>query len=280
MVLPGPSPRRDGVGHGPGELHGDSQGTSALTPRAPHLCCARGTIGIWGDAGTSPTSPGDLGKHRNKPWLTQGAEDMGMSPASLRELEQGTSAHQEVDGAAHAVGLVLVIHDSPVVQEPLQEFAHQLHKVLSRLGQLGVALAAAQQAEEDKGTWVPLHSQLCSAPTTALLSTKGQGQSLGRAGASPGIGVIPGPGMTPGAAASPEAAVSLNAYSNSWGRTRVIPRAGDRGIAWGRGGSWGRQGQAGWASRDVQGSHDGAQAPAFLLVGPFPPWHTPGQGTE
>lgn len=136
---------------------------------------------------------------------------MGMSPASLGELEQGASAHQEVDGAAHAVGLVLVIHDSPVVQEPLQEFAHQLHKVLSRLGQLGVALAAAQQAEEDKGTWVPLHSQLCSAPTTALLRTRGQGQSLGRAGASPGAGVIPGPGMTPGAAASPEAGVSLKA---------------------------------------------------------------------
>lgn len=133
---------------------------------------------------------------------------MGISPATLRELEQGTSAHQEVDSAAHAVGLVLIIHDSPVVQEPLQEFTHQPHKVLSRLGQLRVALAAAQEAGEEREPRVPLHSQLCSAATTALLSTKGQEQSLGRAEASPRAGVIPGAEITPEAGVIPRAEIT------------------------------------------------------------------------
>lgn len=47
-----------------------------------------------------------------------------MSPCQPQRAGAEHSAHQEVDSAAHAVSLVLVIHDSPVVQETLQEFTH------------------------------------------------------------------------------------------------------------------------------------------------------------
>lgn len=44
--------------------------------------------------------------------------------------------YQHVDSAAHAVFLVLVVHDGPVIQQPLQQANHQGDEVLARLGQV------------------------------------------------------------------------------------------------------------------------------------------------
>lgn len=55
-----------------------------------------------------------------------------------------TRTYEHVDGAAHAVLLVLVVHDGPVVQQPLQQTNHQADKVLARLGQVHVLPAVLQ----------------------------------------------------------------------------------------------------------------------------------------
>lgn len=52
--------------------------------------------------------------------------------------------YEHVDGAAHAVLLVLVVHDGPVVQQPLQQTDHQSDEVLARLGQVHVLPAVLQ----------------------------------------------------------------------------------------------------------------------------------------
>lgn len=56
------------------------------------------------------------------------------------------ASHQYVDGAAHAVLLVLVVHDGPVVQQSLQQPHHQGDKVLPALSQVLVFSAVLQQA--------------------------------------------------------------------------------------------------------------------------------------
>lgn len=89
---------------------------------------------------------------------------MGLSTAGPRSWGHGVGTHQEVDGAAHAVGFVLVVHNRPVVEEPLQEPRYQCHKVLPRLGQLRVTPAAAEQAGEQRRRWVWLRAQLRNAP--------------------------------------------------------------------------------------------------------------------
>lgn len=53
-------------------------------------------------------------------------------------------SYQNIDSAAHAVFLVLVVHDSPVVQQPLQQTDHQGDEVLTRLGQVFVFPAVLQ----------------------------------------------------------------------------------------------------------------------------------------
>lgn len=55
------------------------------------------------------------------------------------------SSYEHVDGAAHAVFLVLVMHDGPVVQQALQQTHHQSDEVLARLGQVHVLPAVLQQ---------------------------------------------------------------------------------------------------------------------------------------
>lgn len=54
------------------------------------------------------------------------------------------ASYEHVDGAAHAVLLVLVVHDGPVVQQPLQQTDHQSDEVLARLGQVHVLPAVLQ----------------------------------------------------------------------------------------------------------------------------------------
>lgn len=63
------------------------------------------------------------------------------SSASGRKVEK---SYEHVDGAAHAVLLVLVVHDGPVVQQPLQQTHHQGDEVLARLGQVLVLPAVLQ----------------------------------------------------------------------------------------------------------------------------------------
>lgn len=65
------------------------------------------------------------------------------SGLGLRLCRQGPS-YQHVDSAAHAVFLVLVVHDGPVVQQPLQQTHHQSDEVLARLGQVHVLPAVLQ----------------------------------------------------------------------------------------------------------------------------------------
>lgn len=58
--------------------------------------------------------------------------------------EQRKSSYEHVDRAAHAVFLVLVVHDGPVVQQPLQQTDHESDEVLARLGQVLVLPAVLQ----------------------------------------------------------------------------------------------------------------------------------------
>lgn len=53
-------------------------------------------------------------------------------------------SYEHVDSAAHAVFFVLVVHDGPVVQQPLQQTNNQSDKVLARLGQVLVFPAVLQ----------------------------------------------------------------------------------------------------------------------------------------
>lgn len=54
-------------------------------------------------------------------------------------------SYEHVYSAAHAVLFVLVVHDGPVVQQPLQQTNHQSDEVLARLGQVLVLPAVLQQ---------------------------------------------------------------------------------------------------------------------------------------
>lgn len=51
-----------------------------------------------------------------------------MSPHYLASVFSRTDekkpSYEHVDGAAHAVLLVLVVHDGPVIQQPLQQTNH------------------------------------------------------------------------------------------------------------------------------------------------------------
>lgn len=58
--------------------------------------------------------------------------------------EQRKPSYEHIDGAAHAVFLVLVVHDGPVVQQPLQQTNHESDEVLARLGQVLVLPAVLQ----------------------------------------------------------------------------------------------------------------------------------------
>lgn len=53
-------------------------------------------------------------------------------------------SYEHVDSAAHAVFFVLVVHDGPVVQQPLQQTDHQSDEVLPSLGQVLVLPAVLQ----------------------------------------------------------------------------------------------------------------------------------------
>lgn len=53
-------------------------------------------------------------------------------------------SYKHVDSAAHAVLLVLVMHDGPVVQQPLQQTHHQSDEILTRPGQVLVLPAMLQ----------------------------------------------------------------------------------------------------------------------------------------
>lgn len=53
-------------------------------------------------------------------------------------------SYEHVDSAAHAVFFVLVVHDGPVVEQPLQQTNHQSDEVLPRLGQVLVLPAVLQ----------------------------------------------------------------------------------------------------------------------------------------
>lgn len=55
------------------------------------------------------------------------------------------ASYEHVDSAAHAVFLVLVMHDGPVVQQALQQTHHQSDEVLAWLGQVHVLPAVLQQ---------------------------------------------------------------------------------------------------------------------------------------
>lgn len=57
---------------------------------------------------------------------------------------------QHVDGAAHAVLLVLVVHDGAVVQQTLQQAHHQGDKVLAAFGQVLVLPAVLQQTGDGR----------------------------------------------------------------------------------------------------------------------------------
>lgn len=142
-------------------------------PALLHLALGHGatrTIPAWGlgGAGQRAAPPGghQVWHHAQptsavrEPHSPQG--ELGLSPGGA-----GAGAHQEVNGAAHAVGFVLVIHHSPVVKEPLQEPGHQRDEVLPGLGQLWVSPAAAEQAGEEQRSRLSLHAQLRNALTTA-----------------------------------------------------------------------------------------------------------------
>lgn len=58
--------------------------------------------------------------------------------------EKKKQSYEHVDSAAHAVFFVLVVHDGPVVQQPLQQTNHQSNKVLARLSQVLVLPAVLQ----------------------------------------------------------------------------------------------------------------------------------------
>lgn len=53
-------------------------------------------------------------------------------------------SYEHIDSAAHAVLFVLVVHDGPVVQQPLQQTHHQSDEVFARLGQVLVLPAVLQ----------------------------------------------------------------------------------------------------------------------------------------
>ena len=65
-----------------------------------------------------------------------------LSPGLFRNLKK--QSYEHVDRAAHAVLLVLVVHDGPVVQQPLQQANHQGDEVLAGLGQVLVLPAVLQ----------------------------------------------------------------------------------------------------------------------------------------
>lgn len=89
------------------------------------------------------------------------------------------SAHQHVNGAAHAVLLVLVMHDGPVVQKSLQQMDHQSYEGFTRLSQILVLSAVVQQTITDiqmgrhtTMSWTvdtQQHMQLCWVKMKAIL---------------------------------------------------------------------------------------------------------------
>lgn len=102
-------------------------------------------------------------------------------------------SYQHVDSAAHAVFLVLVVHDGPVVQQPLQQTHHQSDEVLARLGQVHVLPAVLQQTGFEQKERKFLHPRYKSfffpcfklrpRPTvlkTGIAQTRCGGESCGR----------------------------------------------------------------------------------------------------
>lgn len=62
----------------------------------------------------------------------------------VADTEKNKPSYEHVDGAAHAVFLVLIMHDGPVVQQPLQQTNHQSDEVLTCLRQVLVLPAMLQ----------------------------------------------------------------------------------------------------------------------------------------
>lgn len=60
--------------------------------------------------------------------------------------ESGRFPHQHVDRAAHAVLFVLIMHDGPVIQEPLHQAHDEFYKSFSRFGEVFVLPAVLQEA--------------------------------------------------------------------------------------------------------------------------------------
>lgn len=54
--------------------------------------------------------------------------------------------YQQVDGAAHAVVLVLVAHHGAIIQQPLQQPSHQAHKALHQAANARVLLGTLCKA--------------------------------------------------------------------------------------------------------------------------------------
>lgn len=52
------------------------------------------------------------------------------------QREKENWPYQNVNGAAHAVLFVLIVHDGPVVQQSLQQTHHQAHERLATLRQV------------------------------------------------------------------------------------------------------------------------------------------------
>lgn len=62
----------------------------------------------------------------------------------ITNTQHWKTSYKHVHSAAHAVLLVLVMHDGPVVQQPLQQTHHQRDEILARPGQVLVLPAVLQ----------------------------------------------------------------------------------------------------------------------------------------
>lgn len=88
------------------------------------------------------------------------AKTQGFAALTLR-WEMKCSPHQHVNCAAHAVLLVLVMHDGPVVQKSLQQTDHQSYKGFASLSQILVLPAVLQQTITDIYTLIVKVLLLC-----------------------------------------------------------------------------------------------------------------------
>ena len=69
----------------------------------------------------------------------------------MSTLVPARETHQQVDGAAHPVLLVVVVDDGPVLEQQLKQLAHNLHKQDALLADGRVAVALRVNTETQTG---------------------------------------------------------------------------------------------------------------------------------